>query len=119
MRKIIHVDAASFYASVEMRENPSLRDKPIAVGGSAERRGVIATSNYIARQFGVRSAMSSARARQLCPELIILPANFELYREVSGQIRDIFLDYTELVEPLSGAVTIAALIIRAILSSSV
>ncbi len=100
-RKIIHVDADSFYASVEMRERPELRGKPIAVGGSAEGRGVIATSNYDARKFGVRSAMSSARAMQMCPELIIVTARFELYREVSRQFHEIFSHYTDLIEPLS------------------
>ncbi|MEP5763673.1 MAG: DNA polymerase IV [Halieaceae bacterium] len=101
MRKIIHIDADSFYASVEMREDPALADKPIAVGGSSERRGVIATANYRAREFGVRSAIPSARARQLCPQLIIIPPRFDLYRKVSGQFREIFADYTELIEPLS------------------
>ncbi len=101
MRKIIHVDADSFYASVEMRERPELRGKPIAVGGSSERRGVIATSNYEARKYGVRSAMASAHAMKLCPELIIVKARFDLYREVSQQFHEIFRDYTELVEPLS------------------
>jgi DNA polymerase-4 len=100
-RKIIHIDADSFYASVEMRENPDLVGKPIAVGGSSDRRGVIATSNYEARKFGVRSAMPSARALQLCPQLTIVKPRFELYREVSGQMRDIFRDYTDLIEPLS------------------
>jgi DNA polymerase-4 len=99
-RKIIHVDADSFYASIEMRDDPALRDKPIAVGGRTGR-GVIATSNYIARQYGVRSAMPSARARVLCPQLIILKPRFELYREVSRQLRAIFHRYTALVEPLS------------------
>ncbi|MFT4823680.1 MAG: DNA polymerase-4 [Halioglobus sp.] len=100
-RKIIHVDADSFYASVEMREYPELLGKPIAVGGSSDRRGVIATSNYEARKFGVRSAMASSRALTLCPQLIILPARFELYREVSNQFREIFLEYTDLIEPVS------------------
>jgi len=99
-RKIIHVDADSFYASIEMREDPSLRNKPIAVGGRTGR-GVIATSNYLAREYGVRSAMPSARARQLCPELIIVKPRFELYREVSKQLRNIFRRYTPLIEPLS------------------
>ena len=99
-RKIIHVDADSFYASIEMREDPALRDKPIAVGGRTGR-GVIATSNYAAREFGVRSAMPSARARQLCPDLIILKPRFELYREVSRELREIFARYTPLIEPLS------------------
>jgi DNA polymerase IV len=101
MRKIIHVDADSFYASVEMRDRPELRDKPIAVGGSSDRRGVIATSNYEARKYGVRSAMSSAKAMLLCPQLIIVKARFEVYREVSRQLHEIFHDYTDLVEPLS------------------
>ena len=101
MRKIIHIDADSFYASVEMRENPELRDKPIAVGGSAERRGVIATANYAARKFGVHSAQPSARARQLCPELIIISPRFDLYRSVSNQFREIFAAFTERIEPLS------------------
>jgi DNA polymerase-4 len=101
MRKIIHIDADSFYASVETRENPKLAGKPMAVGGSADRRGVIATSNYEARKFGVRSALSSARAMQLCPQLIIVKPRFELYREVSRQFHRIFSCYTGLIEPLS------------------
>ncbi len=100
-RKIIHIDADSFYASVEMREDPSLRELPIAVGGRAASRGVIATCNYKARDFGVRSAMPSSRALQLCPQLVILKPRFELYREVSKQFHRIFRDYTDLVEPLS------------------
>ncbi|TDG14229.1 DNA polymerase IV [Seongchinamella unica] len=100
-RKIIHIDADSFYASVEMREDPSLAGKPLAVGGSARRRGVIATCNYEARAFGVRSAMPSSRALQLCPHLKILPARFDLYREVSRQFHHIFRDYTAIIEPLS------------------
>ncbi|MEH6570406.1 MAG: DNA polymerase IV [Halioglobus sp.] len=100
-RKIIHVDADSFYASVEMRENPELVGKPIAVGGRAERRGVIATSNYEARKYGVRSAMASSRALSLCPDLIILPPRFELYRSVSVRFREIFGEYTEQIEPVS------------------
>ena len=100
VRKIIHIDADAFFASVEQRDDPSLRGKPIAVGGSRER-GVIATASYEARKFGVRSAMSSLTAKKRCPGLIIVPPRFEAYREVSRQIRDIFLDYTDLVEPLS------------------
>lgn len=99
-RKIIHVDADSFYASVETREDPSLQGKPIAVGGRSGR-GVIATSNYEARKYGVRSAMPSARALKLCPQLIILKPQFELYREVSSQLQDVFRAYTDLIEPLS------------------
>ena len=100
-RKIIHVDADSFYASVELRENPALAGRPLAVGGRSDRRGVIAAASYEARAFGVHSAMASARAQALCPELLILPARFDLYREVSAQMHDIFRDYTELIEPLS------------------
>ena len=100
-RKILHVDADSFYASVEMRENPELRGKPIAVGGKADRRGVIATCSYEARKFGVRSAMASSRAQALCPDLIIVAPRFELYRSVSRQFHQIFQDYTTLIEPLS------------------
>ena len=100
-RKIIHVDADSFYASVETRENPQLAGKPLAVGGRADRRGVIATANYEARKFGVHSAMASARAMALCPSLLIVPPHFELYRTVSAQFHDIFRDFTDLIEPLS------------------
>lgn len=100
-RKIVHIDADSFYASVETRENPELRGKPVAVGGRSDRRGVIAAANYEARKFGVRSAMASSRALALCPELLILPPRFELYREISSQFHAIFSDYTELIEPLS------------------
>ncbi|MFT6275447.1 MAG: DNA polymerase-4 [Halioglobus sp.] len=100
-RKILHIDADSFYASVEMRENPELRGKAIAVGGKSDRRGVIATCNYEARKFGVHSAMASSRAMSICPQLIIVPAQFELYRAVSAQFHQIFRDYTDLIEPLS------------------
>ena len=99
-RKIIHVDMDAFYASVEQLDNPELRGKPIAVGGS-EKRGVVSAASYEARKFGVRSAMSGYLARQLCPELIFVKTRFDRYREVSGKIRQIFYDYTELVEPLS------------------
>lgn len=101
MRKIVHIDADSFYASVEMREDPSLRGRPLAVGGSAERRGVIATCNYEARRFGIHSAMASAQALRRCPELIILPPRFSLYREVSRAMHAIFSDYSAMIEPLS------------------
>lgn len=100
-RKIIHIDADSFYASVETRENPELQGRPLAVGGAADRRGVIATANYEARKFGVHSAMASSRAMTLCPDLLILAPRFELYREVSSRFHDIFRDYTDLIEPLS------------------
>lgn len=90
----------AFYASVEQLDFPELRGKPIAVGGS-EKRGVVTAASYEARKFGVRSALSGALARKYCPELIFVPLRFDRYREVSGQIRRIFLDYTDLVEPLS------------------
>ncbi|MDR0563939.1 MAG: DNA polymerase IV [Azoarcus sp.] len=99
--KIIHCDCDCFYAAVEMRDNPSLRGKPLAVGGRAEERGVIATCNYEARALGVRSAMSTARALRLCPQLILLPPDFRRYREASQQILAIYRDITERVEPLS------------------
>jgi len=101
MRKIIHCDADCFFAALEMREDPSLMGKPLAVGGASDRRGVISTCNYEARSYGVRSAMPSAHARRLCPDLIIVPSDFALYREASEQMRAIFHSYTDLVEPLS------------------
>lgn len=101
MRRIIHCDCDSFYASVEMRDDPSLREKAVAVGGSPERRGVIATCNYAARRFGVRSAMSSRHALSLCPDLIILFPDFARYKTASQAVNAIFRRYTDLVEPLS------------------
>jgi DNA polymerase-4 len=101
MRKIIHIDADAFYAAVEMRERPQLATRPIAVGGQPDRRGVIATCNYLARQYGVRSAMASSRALQLCPDLVFVTPRFELYKAVSRQIQQIFGDYTDIIEPLS------------------
>lgn len=100
LRKIIHVDMDAFYASVEQRDDPTLKGRPVAVGGSSER-GVVAAASYEARKFGVRSAMASAKAARLCPELIFRRPRFDVYRQVSRQIRTIFLDYTPLVEPLS------------------
>lgn len=100
-RKIIHIDCDCFYASVEMRDDPSLRDKPVAVGGRPESRGVVATCNYAARAFGVRSAMASSQALKRCPGLVLLPPRFEVYRAVSRQIHAIYADYASLIEPLS------------------
>ncbi len=101
MRKIIHVDMDCFFAAVEMRDNPALRDIPLAIGGSAQRRGVISTANYPARKYGVRSAMSTAMALKLCPHLTLLPGRFEAYKEASNHIREIFSRYTPRIEPLS------------------
>ncbi len=100
LRKIIHVDMDAFYASVEQRDDPSLRGKPLAVGGDGPR-GVLTTCSYEARKFGCRSAMPSVTAKRLCPQLIFRPPRFPVYTAISHQIRDIFLDYTPLVEPLS------------------
>lgn len=99
-RRIIHVDMDCFYAAVEMREHPELGDRPIAVGGSSGR-GVLTTCNYPARAYGVRSAMPVFKALELCPELIILPVRFELYRQVSRQVGIILARYSDQIEPLS------------------
>ncbi|WP_084496525.1 DNA polymerase IV [Aquamicrobium defluvii] len=99
-RRIIHVDMDAFYASVEQRDRPELRGKPVAVGGSAAR-GVVAAASYEARAFGVRSALPSITARRRCPDLIFVPPRFDVYRAVSGQIREIFAEHTDLIEPLS------------------
>ncbi len=100
LRKIIHIDMDAFFASVEQRDNPDLRGKPVAVGGSSGR-GVVAAASYEARKFGVRSAMPSITAKRLCPHLIFCKGRFDAYREVSGQIRAIFHSFTPHVEPLS------------------
>lgn len=99
-RKIIHIDMDAFYASVEQRDNPELRGKPVAVGGSAER-GVVAAASYEARKFGVRSAMPSVTAKRQCPDLIFVKPRFEVYKAISRQIRDIFAEHTSIIEPLS------------------
>lgn len=99
-RKIIHIDMDAFYASVEQMDNPELKGKALAVGGS-EVRGVVSAASYEARKFGVKSAMSGVQAKRLCPELIFVRPRFDRYKEISKKIRKIFLDYTDLVEPLS------------------
>ncbi|MFD1797436.1 DNA polymerase IV [Paracoccus aurantiacus] len=99
-RRIVHIDMDAFYASVEQRDNPDLRGKPVAVGG-ASKRGVVAAASYEARRFGVRSAMPSVTASRRCPDLIFVKPRFDVYRAVSAQIREIFARYTPLIEPLS------------------
>lgn len=100
-RKIIHIDMDAFYASVEMRDNPIFNSRPIAVGGHPDERGVIATANYKARKYGVRSAMPSWKAKQLCPDLLIIFPNFDKYKKESQAIHAIFREFTEIIEPLS------------------
>lgn len=99
-RKIIHIDMDAFYASVEQLDNPDLRGKPVAVGGNSQR-GVVAAASYEARKYGVKSAMPSAKAAKQCPHLIFVPPRFSRYKELSNQIREVFFEYTDLVEPLS------------------
>jgi DNA polymerase IV len=99
-RKIIHIDMDAFYASVEQRDNPDLRGRPVAVGGS-EQRGVVAAASYEARKFGVRSAMPSVTAKRQCPDLIFVKPRFEVYKAISRQIREIFAEHTLIIEPLS------------------
>ena len=101
MRKIIHCDCDSFYASVEMRDNPQLRNLPVAVGGRPQQRGVVATCNYKAREFGIHSAMPMSQAIRNCPDLVIVPANMRKYKTESAKVQGIFRDYTDLVEPLA------------------
>ena len=101
IRRIVHIDMDAFYASVEQRERPELRDRPVAVGGSPDSRGVVAAASYEARRHGVRSATPMSRAVRLCPDLIIVPPDFKKYRLVSGQVMSILHDVTPLVEPLS------------------
>src|SRR5258708_3982133 len=99
-RKIIHIDMDAFYASVEQRDNPELRGKPVAVGGSRER-GVVAAASYEARKFGVHSAMPSITAKRRCPDLIFVAPRFEAYKAISLHIREYFAQYTAIIEPLS------------------
>jgi len=101
LRRILHVDMDAFYASVEQRDNPQLRGKPVAVGGDPHRRGVVAAASYEARTFGVRSAIPMARAVRLCPQLVIVHPDFQKYRAVSRQVFEIFRSVTPLVEPMS------------------
>ncbi|WP_440877527.1 DNA polymerase IV [Thalassotalea sp. PLHSN55] len=101
MRKLIHVDMDAFFVSVEIRDNPALANKPVAVGGKRTSRGVIATCNYIAREYGVRSAMPTSIALQKCPNLVLVPGRMSVYKEVSQQIHQILQRYTLLIEPLS------------------
>ncbi|MGB0467663.1 MAG: DNA polymerase IV [Pontibacterium sp.] len=100
-RKIIHLDCDCFFAAVEIRDNPEWGAVPLAVGGSSQRRGVIATCNYVAREYGIHSAMPTAKALQLCPQLTVIPGHMEKYRQASAQIMSIYRDYTEVIEPLS------------------
>ena len=99
-RKVIHIDMDAFYASVEQRDDPALRGRPVAVGGSRER-GVVAAASYEARRFGVRSAMSGIAARRKCPELVFVQPRFDVYKAVSQQIRAVFAEHTPVIEPLS------------------
>jgi DNA polymerase-4 len=101
MRKIIHIDMDAFYASVEQRDNPGLKGRPVIVGGDPGRRGVVAACSYEARKFGIHSAMASSQARKLCPAAVFLPPRFDVYRAVSFQVMEIFREFTDLVEPLS------------------
>ncbi len=99
--KIIHVDMDCFYASVEIKERPDLKAKPVAIAGNSKDRGVITTCNYIAREYGIKSAMPSVTAKKLCPEIIFLPVNMEKYRQVSKEVNKIYKCYTKIIEPVS------------------
>ncbi len=101
VRRIIHLDMDCFYAAIEVRDKPELAGKPVAVGGARDQRGVLTTCNYEARKFGLRSAMPTFKALQRCPDLIVMPTRFEVYRRESAKIREILLRFTPLVEPLS------------------
>src|SRR5271168_42533 len=100
IRKVIHIDMDAFYASVEQRDDPALKGRPVAVGYPA-KRGVVAAASYEARAFGIHSALPSTTALRKCPELVFVPPRFDVYRAVSRQIREIFAEYTDLIEPLS------------------
>ncbi len=98
---ILHIDMDAFYASIEQRDQPTLRGRAVVVGGSPDKRGVVASCSYEARQFGIHSAMPSRTAFRLCPQAVFLPARFEVYRAVSTRIMQLFRIHTDLVEPLS------------------
>lgn len=100
-RKIIHIDMDCFYAAIEIRDNPALANKPVAVGGTADKRGVLCTCNYLAREYGIHSAMATAAAYRLCKDLVLLPVDMPKYKQVARRIQQIFYEYTDLVEPLS------------------
>ncbi len=100
-RFILHIDMDAFYASIEQRDQPTLRGRAVIVGGSPDKRGVVASCSYEARQFGIHSAMPSRTAFRLCPQAVFLPARFEVYRAVSARIMQLFRTHTDLVEPLS------------------
>src|ERR1700757_2448876 len=100
-RKIVHLDMDCFYAAIEVRDHPELAGKPVAVGGARDRRGVLTTCNYEAREFGVRSAMPTFQALQKCPHLIVMPTRFDVYRRESAKIRDILMKFSPVIEPLS------------------
>ena len=100
-RKIIHIDMDAFYASVEQRDNPELRGKPVIVGGTPQQRGVVAACSYEARKFGIHSAMASATALRLCQQAVLVTPDFSKYKKASGQIHEIFHEYTNMIEPLS------------------
>ena len=100
-RKIVHLDMDCFYAAIEVRDHPGLAGKPVAVGGARDRRGVLTTCNYEAREFGIRSAMPTFQALQKCPQLIVMPTRFEVYRRESTKIREILLKFSTVIEPLS------------------
>ncbi len=101
MRKIIHLDLDCFYAAVEEKYNPNLKNKPVGIGGPSEYRGVLCTANYAARKFGVRAAMSTSQAKKLCPQLILIPPHFDLYKKESASILSIYREFTKKIEPLS------------------
>lgn len=101
MRKIIHIDMDAFFAAVEQRDFPELKGRPVIVGGRPDSRGVVATCSYEARRFGIHSAMASSRAYKLCPQAVFIRPRFEAYRQASEQVREVFAEYTEMIEPLS------------------